>query len=345
MAVQSQSPWQRGRVVAADYVADGVRQIVLEVERPEHAAPGTHIDVELDIHGQPQVRSYSVVRSEDGGRRLTLGVQLSPNSRGGSKTMHALAVGDELTVTGPLQNFPLAVGAGRYVLVAGGIGITALVAMASALRRRGADYELVFVGRSRRVMAYLDQLSAEHGDRLRVHVDDEGTPLSVPDLVADIAAAPNAATTELYMCGPIGLMNAIKSSWTEHALPEANLRFETFGSSGRFDAEEFLVRLRSTTARSWWHRHRSWTPCTRPGSTRCRTAARVSAGSAWPRSSRWTAPSTTATYSSAKRRNSAARTCVSAFPARSPKKPVIVLPSPSTSPDPAYRIPHFWDAP
>lgn len=243
MAVQSQSPWQRGRVVAADYVADGVRQIVLEVERPEHAAPGTHIDVELDIHGQPQVRSYSVVRSEDGGRRLTLGVQLSPNSRGGSKTMHALAVGDELTVTGPLQNFPLAVGAGRYVLVAGGIGITALVAMASALRRRGADYELVFVGRSRRVMAYLDQLSAEHGDRLRVHVDDEGTPLSVPDLVADIAAAPNAATTELYMCGPIGLMNAIKSSWTEHALPEANLRFETFGSSGRFGAEEFLVRL------------------------------------------------------------------------------------------------------
>src|SRR5690606_38682520 len=243
MAVQSQSPWQRGSVVAAGYGADGGRQIGLEGGRPEHAAPGTHIDVELATHGQPQVRSYSVVRSEDGGRRRALRARLAPNSRGGSKTMHALAVGDELTVTGPLQNFPLAVGAGRYVLVAGGIGITALVAMASALRRRGADYELVFVGRSRRVMAYLDQLSAEHGDRLRVHVDDEGTPLSVPDLVADIAAAPNAATTELYMCGPIGLMNAIKSSWTEHALPEANLRFETFGSSGRFDAEEFLVRL------------------------------------------------------------------------------------------------------
>ncbi|MFC4002490.1 PDR/VanB family oxidoreductase [Prauserella oleivorans] len=157
--------------------------------------------------------------------------------------MHALAVGDELTVTGPVQNFPLAVGAGRYVLVAGGIGITALVAMASALRRRGADYELVFAGRSRRVMAYLDELSAEHGDRIRVHVDDEGTRLSVPDLVSTIAAAPNAATTELYMCGPIGLMDAIRSSWTEHALPQANLRFETFGSSGRFDAEEFLVRL------------------------------------------------------------------------------------------------------
>ncbi|EHK88791.1 vanillate demethylase subunit B [Saccharomonospora azurea SZMC 14600] len=243
MAVQSQSRWQRGKVVEAEYVAEGVRRIALEVEHPEHAAPGTHVDVALDIHGRRQVRSYSVVRSEDGGRRLTLSVQLSPQSRGGSETMHALAVGDELTVTGPVQNFPLAVGAGRYVLVAGGIGITALVAMASSLRRRGADYELVFVGRSRRVMAYLDELEAEHGDRLRVHVDDEGTPLSVPDLVGDIAATPNAAATELYMCGPIGLMNAIKSSWTEHALPEPNLRFETFGSSGRFGAEEFRVRL------------------------------------------------------------------------------------------------------
>ncbi|ONI92182.1 oxidoreductase [Saccharothrix sp. ALI-22-I] len=243
MAVQSQSRWQRGQIVEADHVADGVRRIVLEVERPEHAAPGTHVDVDLRIHGRRQVRSYSVVRSENGGRRLTLSVQLSPTSRGGSKAMHALAIGDELTVTGPVQNFPLAVGASRYVLVAGGIGVTALVAMASALRRRGADYDLVVVGRSRRVMAYLDELSAEHSDRIRVHVDDEGTPLSVPDLVGDIAAAPNPATTELYMCGPIGLMDAIRSSWTEHALPQTNLRFETFGSSGRFGAEEFLVRL------------------------------------------------------------------------------------------------------
>ncbi|MCR3722058.1 MULTISPECIES: PDR/VanB family oxidoreductase [Prauserella salsuginis group] len=241
MAVQAQSRWQQARVVEADDVADGVRRIVLEVEHPEAAAPGTHLDVALPTPDGRLTRSYSIVRSEDGGRLLTLSVQLSPTSRGGSKAMHTLAVGDELTVTGPLQNFPLAVGAGRYVLVAGGIGVTALVAMATSLRRRGADYELVLVGRSRRLMAYLDELCAEHGDRVRVHVDDEGTPLSVPDLVGDTAAAPK--TAELYMCGPIGLMDAIRSSWHEHSLPETNLRFETFGSSGRFGAEEFRVRL------------------------------------------------------------------------------------------------------
>ncbi|MET8575244.1 PDR/VanB family oxidoreductase [Streptomyces sp. NPDC005012] len=242
MAVQTRARRQRARVVEVSDAAVGVRRIVLAPEHPEHAAPGTHVDVEIG-DGAAGVRSYSVVRSEDGGRRLTLGVQLSPTSRGGSAAMHRLRAGDELTLTGPLQNFPLAVGAGRYVLVAGGIGITAVAAMASVLRRRGADYELVFVGRSRTVMAFLDELAAEHGDRLRVHVDDEGTRPVVDDLVARIAGTPAAGSTELYMCGPIGLMNAVARSWAGHGLPATNLRFETFGSGGRYPAEEFLVRL------------------------------------------------------------------------------------------------------
>ncbi|RKT87124.1 vanillate O-demethylase ferredoxin subunit [Saccharopolyspora antimicrobica] len=242
MAVQAQTRWQRAQVVEVSDVADGIRRIVLAPEQPEHAAPGTHIDVQIGDDAR-RVRSYSVVRSEDGGRRLTLSVRLSPTSSGGSAAMHRLRVGDDLGVTGPLQNFPLAVGATRYVLVAGGIGVTALVAMASALRRRGADYQLVLVGRSRAAMAYLDDLVAEHGDRVRVHVDDEGTSLAVEDLVAGIARTPAAAGTELYMCGPIGLMNAISRRWAEHDLPTTNLRFETFGSGGQHQAEEFLVRL------------------------------------------------------------------------------------------------------
>ncbi|WP_222936510.1 PDR/VanB family oxidoreductase [Streptomonospora sp. PA3] len=242
--MQTQTRWQRARVAEVGDAARGIRRIVVEPEHPQHAAPGTHIDVETGTGtGTPRVRSYSVVRSEDRGRRLTLSVQLSPASRGGSAAMHRLRAGDELAVTGPLQNFPLAVGADRYVLVAGGIGVTALVAMAAALRRRGADYELVLAGRSRAVMAYLDELVAEHGDRVRVHVDDEGTPLAVDDLVAGIARAPAAAATELYMCGPIGLMDAVSRSWAAHGLPATNLRFETFGSSGRHPAEEFRVHL------------------------------------------------------------------------------------------------------
>jgi vanillate O-demethylase ferredoxin subunit len=157
--------------------------------------------------------------------------------------MHALKVGDRLRVSDPLQNFPLGVGAGRYVLLAGGIGVTALVAMASTLRRRGAEYTLVLVGRSRAVMAWLDELAQEHGDRVRVHVDDEDSGLDAGALVEDIASSAFASDTELYMCGPIRLMDAVRREWEQHGLPGPNLRFETFGNSGAWEPEEFTVSV------------------------------------------------------------------------------------------------------
>ena len=47
----------------------------------------------------------------------------------------------------------------------------------------------------------------------------------------------------MYMCGPIGLMDAVRQAWADHGLPEPNLRYETFGNSGRYDAEDFVVRI------------------------------------------------------------------------------------------------------
>ena len=70
--------------------------------------------------------------------------------------MHTLRRGDTIEITQPLQNFPLRVGAETYVLLAGGIGITAIANMAAALRTLKVDYRLVYAGRSRSAMAYLD---------------------------------------------------------------------------------------------------------------------------------------------------------------------------------------------
>ncbi len=220
-----------------------MQRIVLEPERPQRARAGCHVDLRLRLGSRTVTRSYSVVRSEDDGRRLTLSVQLAPASRGGSRHMHGLAAGDRVEMTQPLQNFPLGVGAARYVLVAGGIGITALLAMASVLRERGVDYELVYVGRTRAVMPYLDQLTEEHGERFHLHVDDEGTPLDVEKLVDGVVAHEAAQRTEMYVCGPIRLMDALRRSWIDHDLPAPSLRFETFGNSGAWAAEDFLVRI------------------------------------------------------------------------------------------------------
>jgi ferredoxin-NADP reductase len=242
MSTDNQAQWRTARVVAVETVATRVRRITLERPGPvRRAQPGSHIDVEVRLPGRRDTRSYSVVESGGDGRLLTISVLHTAQSRGGSAFMHSLEVGDELRTTQPLQNFPLRVGAPRYVLLAGGIGITALVEMARVLRTLRTDYTLVYVARSADRMAYREQLAELHGDRLQVFLDDEGSPLDVTALVKDVASG--AAHTELYMCGPIRLMDAVRRTWRELDLPLHDLRFETFGNSGWFDPEEFLVSV------------------------------------------------------------------------------------------------------
>ena len=230
--------WTKASVTAVDDVATGIRRIELEPAQTAVADPGTHVDVEVQIDGRPDIRSYSVVEADARAGTLVITVALASPGRGGSAFMHALRPGDAIPVTLPLQNFPLLYGRSRYVLLAGGIGITALHAMSRRLAERGADYRFVYAGRSREVMPYLDDLVTEHGDRLRVHADDEHGRLGVAELVGGCDAS-----TVLYMCGPKGMMDAVSAAWRDAALSAVNLRFETFGNSGSFAPEEFVVRI------------------------------------------------------------------------------------------------------
>jgi vanillate O-demethylase ferredoxin subunit len=243
MTIGNQPDWQTGRVVAAERVAEDVARITVERPARGRAAPGSHLDVRVRIGEVTDIRSYSIVESDARGGRLTISVLRAAQSRGGSAYMHQLSSGDLVEVTQPLQNFPLRVGAPRYVLLAGGIGITALVETARVLHSLGADYRLVYVGRRRERMAYLAELEALHGERLLTRIDGEGTALDVADLVGAVARHPLGAETELYMCGPIRLMDAVRREWEAASLPASNLRYETFGNSGWFRPEPFTVRV------------------------------------------------------------------------------------------------------
>jgi len=238
MAATNIEVWQSATIVHTEQAAEGILRIELEPSLPKRAEPGSHIDLMVTIDGQPAKRSYSVVESSVDGTRLAISVLKAPLSRGGSIFMHGLAVGDQLRITQPLQNFPLRIGAERYLLLAGGVGITAILNMARVLKRLKADYTVVYAGRSRPAMAYLEQLRAEHGSRLEVHVDDEGSSLQVPELLDRCDER-----TELYMCGPIRLMDAVRRNWVERELEHSALRYETFGNSGWYDPEEFIVRV------------------------------------------------------------------------------------------------------
>ncbi len=230
--------WQRATVTDNVALTPAIRRIVLRPEHPVAAPPGSHVDVRISIGDDDATRSYSIVDAAPTGQTLAISVFASEASRGGAAVMHALRVGDVIEMTQPLQDFPLRFGAPSYVLLAGGIGITAIAGMAASVAAAGADYRVVYCGRARDQMAYLTELEAAHGDRLDVHVRDEGTTMDVAELVRTVDPS-----GELYMCGPIRLMDAVRRSWVERELSPAQLRFETFGNSGWYQAQAFTVRV------------------------------------------------------------------------------------------------------
>jgi len=230
--------WQGATVLESEQLSDRIRRIVFLPDSVSRIDPGTHVEVRLDVEGEQVTRSYSIAEPVGGEGAFALCVHRSDVSRGGAPAMHALRPGDRVQLTRPLQDFPFSYGARRYAFLAGGVGITALLGMTRAARVSGKEYGVAYCGRSRSQMAYLDTLVEEHGDRLQVHVGDEGTSLDVEAFIAALGD-----DVELYMCGPIRLMDAVRRAWDAAGRPPANLRFETFGNSGWFQPEPFRVRI------------------------------------------------------------------------------------------------------
>ncbi len=158
----------RVRVAAKQQVADGVVALTLRPldGRPLPAwTPGAHVD--LLLGGGVPNRQYSLCGDPADRTAYRLGVLRDPNGGGGSRHVHdRLAEGDVVRVRGPRNNFALAP-APRYQFVAGGIGITPILPMIAAAEAAGAEWNLVYGGRHRASMAFLDELAA-HGDRVSV---------------------------------------------------------------------------------------------------------------------------------------------------------------------------------
>lgn len=199
-------------------------------------APGSHINVTVLINDLPDTRSYSLVGEHAPGH-YRIAVKRQPESRGGSKYMWSLKEGARLQVSDPQNLFELDYQRPEYLLLAGGIGITPIYGMAMALKRRGANFRMLYAARSADELAFADELKAELGDNLELRTDD-GTRL---DLAAEIARL--SPDGDFYLCGPMGLLDAVRRIWKEAGRHPANLRYETFGSSGTAAPEAFTVKI------------------------------------------------------------------------------------------------------
>lgn len=232
--------WTPATVVATRDLTPEIREFRL---RPDNfaVAPypvGSHIQVGVSIAGRPETRCYSLVGEIDA-QGYRIAVRRAPDSRGGSRYMWALTPGARISITLPTSLVELDWTRKHFCLVAGGIGITPLLGAAQALARRNADVTLHYAVRARGDAAYLDELQALLGDRLVLHAADEGRRL---DLAAAFAALPQHAMA--LFCGPMRMLEAARQAWEAAGRPLADLRYETFGSSGLLPTETFRVRLR-----------------------------------------------------------------------------------------------------
>ncbi len=230
---------ERVDAVAADVVR--LRLVAPDGGAVPRWSPGSHVDVECG--NADRSRQYSLCGDPDDPGALEIAVLREPDGRGGSTWMHGVAVGDRLRVRGPRNHFRLDEAAPRLVFVAGGIGITPIMAMARRARALGRDYVLHYCGRSRRTMAFVDALADLHGDRLVVHASDEGLRADFDALLRE-----PETDTRIHACGPTRLLDALASATA--AWPPDALRVEHFVSTiGTLDPSRehaFDVELRDS---------------------------------------------------------------------------------------------------
>jgi ferredoxin-NADP reductase len=217
-------------VAAAEPVAEGVVAVVLADSTGAPLppwTPGAHIDL---ILGEDLIRQYSLCSSPGEPDRWRVGVLKAPDSRGGSERVHtALAAGSSVRVRGPRNHFPL-VSSPRYRFIAGGIGITPILPMIAEADAAGADWTLLYGGRERASMAFLDEL-AQYGDKVTIAPENETGMLDL----ASVLGMPQPDTL-VYCCGPEGLLAAVEKYCQDW--PPGALHLERFSAKPQAPAAE-----------------------------------------------------------------------------------------------------------
>jgi len=214
------------KVLSAATVAENIR--LLHLARVDGLPlppfePGAHIDLRL---GPALVRQYSLCGSATDGSSYAVAVKREPESRGGSKAVHEqLQAGSLLEISQPRNNFPIAADALHSVLIAGGIGITPLIAMARALLAADKSFELHYFSRSPDHAAFLDELRsgplAMH-TRLHFGLEREAVQQALSDILSH---RPDGG--HLYMCGPRPFMDAAQAT-ARLDWPDSDVHLEYF---------------------------------------------------------------------------------------------------------------------
>jgi ferredoxin-NADP reductase len=225
------------RVVAHDQDVIALTMVGKDLPRWH---PGAHIDIHLP---SGLVRQYSLCGDPETPDCYRIAVRRIPDGGGGSIEMHDLTVGARVTTHGPRNAFPLTVPgygspARRFRFIAGGIGITPILPMLRLAHGRDVDWSMVYAGRSRDSLPFVDEVS-EFGDRVAIRTDDANGLPTAEELLGD---CPDG--TAVYACGPAPMLTAIRSELAGR--DDVELHFERFAAPPVVDGTEFTAAVAST---------------------------------------------------------------------------------------------------
>lgn len=206
--------------------------------------PGAHIELHVERPGHPPlVRHYSLCNGPRETNGYFIAVKLEPQSRGGSRWVHDLTVGDLVNVGDVRNLFPLVPAARKHILLGAGIGITPLLAMAQALLASGSDFELHYFARATEHVALKDRLHfVEAASRLHVHIGKDAAGVS-EELTKALAQPPDGV--HVYHCGPGAFMDTVEAISSKF-WPTGQVHSERFQATQPAlptSADTFVVRL------------------------------------------------------------------------------------------------------
>lgn len=236
------------RVTRIANEAAGIRSFEMRAldgaELPPFTA-GAHLEMHLP---SGLIRSYSLCSDPADRSRYVVAVLREDGGRGGSKELHdKVHEGDEMTISAPRNHFPLAGREARFhQLLAGGIGVTPMIAMIAELERRGAPWRLHYCTRDAERTAFRDVLAPHIASGKAVLHHDNGDPAQSLDIKGLLSSF--EIGTHLYYCGPPGFMRATAEGlepWPPHTV------HREFFSGGGIETDKsndtpFEIKLRST---------------------------------------------------------------------------------------------------
>ena len=222
---------QNCRITKVEALTENISNFEIEIldegfEKPQFEClePGAHIDVYLD---DGIIRQYSLWDWSEDKTKISIAVKREDQGDGGSLKMHQLEVGNLVGIDGPRNNFKLNPNASHYTLIAGGIGVTPIFAMAKELAANKAKVDVHYLVQKSDLAAFAKHFEAlgfteDNDSSYQLHCDDK-------DGMFDFKALMNKMPNEsvIYTCGPEPMLNAVIDTVDNHS-EKHELQFERF---------------------------------------------------------------------------------------------------------------------